>query len=54
MNAALNSLESPKVLPAMTRRLLYASLVPEALGLRFEVTDYRREAHGGGDGVLVA
>lgn len=46
MNAALSSLESPEVLPAMTRQLLYASLVAEALGLRFEVTDYRRETHG--------
>lgn len=45
LNAALNSLESPEVLPAMTHQLLYASLIAEALGLRFEVIDYRRETH---------
>ncbi len=47
LNAALQSIESPEPLPPMTRQLLYASLVAEALGLRFEVTDYRRESDGG-------
>lgn len=46
LNAALCSIESPDVLPAMTRQLVYASLIAKALALRFEITDYRRETHG--------